>query len=133
MIWGLDTNIVVRFLVKDDEAQAQRVYALFKKIEKNREKAYLSLLVIQETIWVLESAYHYKRDNIIDAIKDFKELSFIKCESEEVIIKFLEDAEKSSCDLSDLLIAHILKSNGCDKAYTFDKKASKHAFFELLG
>lgn len=132
MILGLDTNVVVRFLVKDDEIQAQKVYALFKKIEKNKGKAYLSLLVIQETIWVLESAYDFEKSDILNAIKDFKELSFIICESTETVLQFLEDAETSSYELSDLLIAYSSKTNGCDKVYTFDKKASKHALFELL-
>ena len=132
MIWGLDTNVVVRFFVRDDEKQAQLVYALFKKIEKSREKAYLPLLVILETIWVLESAYRYERNEILNALKDLREMTFMEYESDETVVKFIEEAEISAYDLSDLLIAHAAKSNGCHKVFTFDKKASRHNLFELV-
>ena len=54
---ALDTNVLVRFLVRDDEKQAQIVYARFKQAESAREVLFVSLLVVLETIWVLESAY----------------------------------------------------------------------------
>ncbi len=132
MIWGLDTNVVVRFLVRDDADQAQKVYTLFKKLEKNREKAYLSLLVILETIWVLESAYQYERTEILSALGDLMEIAFIICESDEILTPFFDEAKLSSCDLADLLIAHVAQANQCQKVFTFDKKASRHRFFELL-
>ena len=55
---ALDTNVIIRFLVRDDEKQAKTVYARLKKAEATRERLFIPLLVLLETIWVLDSAYN---------------------------------------------------------------------------
>ena len=65
---ALDTNILVRFLVKDDEKQADAVFSLFKKAEWHREKLFVSLIVLLELIWVLDSLYKVPRDKLLCAI-----------------------------------------------------------------
>jgi len=65
---ALDTNVVVRFLVGDDQAQAQKVYLLFKEAEKYKQEFYISILVVLEVIWVIESVYHIRRDELLASI-----------------------------------------------------------------
>ena len=65
---GVDTNILVRFLVGDDVKQANKVYALFKKVEDEKNELFVPSLVILELIWVLESAYEFDRFDILDSI-----------------------------------------------------------------
>ena len=50
---ALDTNVLVRFLVKDDEQQAKTVYRLFKQAESKAEAFFIPILVVLETVWVL--------------------------------------------------------------------------------
>jgi len=66
---GLDTNVLVRFLVRDDEQQAETIYRIFKQAETNKEALFVPLLVVLETIWVLESVYKIPRQEILDSIK----------------------------------------------------------------
>ena len=54
---ALDTNVLVRFLVKDDEQQAELVRVLFMEAEQRKEPLLVPLLVVLELIWVLESVY----------------------------------------------------------------------------
>ena len=54
---AIDTNILVRFITKDDENQAKLVYQLFKQTEQTEQKLFVPLLVVLEVIWVLQSAY----------------------------------------------------------------------------
>ncbi len=49
---ALDTNVIVRFLVRDDEEQALCVYKRFKQAEKKRESLFIPLTVLLETIWI---------------------------------------------------------------------------------
>ena len=67
---ALDTNILVRFLVKDDENQSESVYRLFKKAESEKDAFFVPLLVILETVWVLKAVYEISRPDILDAIND---------------------------------------------------------------
>jgi len=129
---GVDTNILVRFLVGDDVKQANKVYALFKKIEDEKNELFVPSLVILELIWVLESAYEFDRFDILDSINQLTLMPIFRFENLAIIQNFIFEAEQSTFDLSDLLIAHSANENGCEIVLTFDKKASKYKFFELI-
>jgi predicted nucleic-acid-binding protein len=129
---AVDTNILVRFLVGDDEQQSKKVYKIFKDSENEKLQVYVALLVILELIWVLESAYKIDRDDIINSLDQMILMPIFDFENLEVIQQFIPEAKKSNFDLSDLLIAHSSTQAGCDKVITFDKKASKHSLFKLL-
>ena len=129
---ALDTNVIVRFLVRDDEKQAQIVYALFKQAESAREAFFVPLPVVLETIWVLESAYDKSRKEILESFDELKSMPILEFEEAQVLQDLLSEGRKSNADLSDLLIALAAQSCGCSGGITFDKKASKFPFFRLL-
>ena len=62
---ALDTNVLIRFLVKDDAHQAQIVYRLFKKAEAEKNVFWVSLVVFIEMIGVLDADYHISRKEIL--------------------------------------------------------------------
>jgi predicted nucleic acid-binding protein len=62
---AIDTNIIVRFLVGDDEQQSQKAYHFFKKAESEKNEFFVPLLVILEVVWVLESVYPIERGKIV--------------------------------------------------------------------
>lgn len=128
---GVDTNILIRFLIGDDEQQAKKVYKIFKKIESEKKELFVPLLVILELVWVLESAYEIHRDEILSSISDLLLMPILKFEHQSALQQFILSAQGSRYDLSDLLIAHSAKINGCQTVITFDKKASKFNLFEL--
>jgi predicted nucleic-acid-binding protein len=128
---AIDTNILVRFLVGDDPVQAEKVHAIFKKAESDRKQFYVPLLVVLEMIWVLESVYEIPRTAIVDAIGDLLLMPILKFDQKPAIQGLISSAAGNTCDLSDLLIAHCAKGNGCETVITFDKKAVKSNLFEL--
>ena len=129
---AIDTNVLIRFLVRDDETQAKRVYKRLKKAEQEKEALFVPLLVVQETIWVLESVYKIPRQEILDSIDELLLMPVIQLENPAVIVGFIVSARANNLDLSDLLIAQSALSSGCESIITFDRKASKSEFFELL-
>lgn len=128
---GIDTNILVRFLVGDDEIQAKKVYNIFKKAESSKKELFVPLLVIFELIWVLESVYEIARNEILDCIGDLMLMPILKFEHQSALQNFTRKAGDNSYDLSDLLIAQSARNQGCETVITFDKKASKYDLFEL--
>lgn len=128
---GIDTNILIRFLIGDDVQQAKKVYDLFKNAEAQKNEFFVPLLVLLELIWVLESVYEIPRAALLDSINDLTLMPILKFEQQATVQQFLHTAPKNSHDLSDLLIAHSARDSGCDSVLTFDKKASKYDLFEL--
>ncbi len=128
---AVDTNILIRFLTGDDEGQAKKVYAIFKKAESEKKELFVPVLVILEAIWVLASVYEISRTEILDSIGDLLLMPILKFDQQSALQQFVHFAQGNEYDLSDLLIAHSAKANGCDAVITFDKKASKYNLFEL--
>ncbi len=129
---AIDTNILVRFLTGDDERQAKKVYSIFKKAESEKIELFVPLLVVLEMIWILESVYEAARAEILDAIGDLLLMPIFKFDQQPAIQQFIHSAQGNKYDLSDLLIAHSAKINGCEAVLTFNKKASKFNLFELV-
>ncbi len=129
---AVDTNILVRFLTKDDAQQSSLVYTLFKRAERQGEALFVPIVVVLEMIWVLESAYGITRAGIIASINDLLSMPILTFETQPAMQKFIVSARKNDFDLSDLLLAHSAAHSHCQKVYTFDKKASKFSRFELL-
>jgi predicted nucleic-acid-binding protein len=129
---AIDTNVLVRFLVNDDPAQAGLVHRRFAIAEQHHEVFFVPLLVIMETIWVLESAYDVGRSELLAALGNLLLLPILEFENRTALQNMLTGAAKSATDLSDLLILETARSAGCEALLTFDKKAAKAAGFELV-
>ena len=129
---ALDTNIIIRFLVKDDEKQARMVYSYFKRAEEQREVLFVSLLVVLEVVWVLESAYNMSRTDIINSFSSLRQMPILEFENDIVLEKFILSGEKCATDLSDLLIGFSAQSSDCETVLTFDRKASKSPLFQQI-
>ncbi|MEN8180272.1 MAG: type II toxin-antitoxin system VapC family toxin [Pseudomonadota bacterium] len=129
---ALDTNILVRFLVQDDELQASKVDQLFASAEQRKETLFVPLLVVLELIWVLQSAYAVARKDIILAISALLQMPVLEFEKQPVLREFVGSAEGFRGDLADLLIAHSALASACETVLTCDKKAAGYRYFTLL-
>lgn len=129
---ALDTNLIVRFLVADDLSQAEAVRVIFLQAEQNKDVFFVPVLVLLETIWVLESAYSMQREDIIKALQGLTRMPILAFESSSAVHLFLSLAERNRGDLPDLLIGSCARQAGCDSVLTFDKKAGRTELFELL-
>ena len=129
---ALDTNVLVRFLVKDDERQSKIVYRAFKQAETDHDTFFVPLLVVLETLWVLESVYNIARNDILDSIDEVLLMPILKLEAQATIQRFIFLARENIIDLSDILIACSAKLSGCQSILTFDKEASGSEHFELI-
>ena len=114
---ALDTNIIVRFLTHDDEAQYQRAYALFQC-----PRIFVPTTVLLETEWVLRFAYKYDATEIIRAFRMLLGLANVEAEDPGRIARALTWHE-TGVDFADAL--HLASSQQCDVLYTFDRKFVK--------
>ena len=82
---GVDTKVLVRFLVRDDEAQFEKARKLIKREVAAGRRVFVSQLVLLETEWVLRSRYSLPKNLIIEAISDLLEASDVRFEDEPAI------------------------------------------------
>lgn len=129
---AIDTNILVRFLVRDDAMQAETVKILFERAEKKGDSYFVCTTVILELIWVLKSVYELSDDDIKTAFGKMLQLQVLEFEDRELVAKFVNYDGKHIPDLSDQLIGLNARKRGCNSTLTFDRKASTSDLFELI-
>lgn len=130
---ALDTNILVRFLTKDDSNQAQRVYRLFRQAEESREVFIVPVPVVLELFWVLESAYGIARQEVLDAVDALMQLPVLEFDAQDAVRACIADARRSRGDFSDLLMArYAVSACEADSVLTFDRKAARSEVFVLV-
>jgi predicted nucleic-acid-binding protein len=130
---SLDTNIIIRFLVNDDKKQGKAVRLLFERAESSNETLYITIAVLLEILWVLESVYHYSRVEILNAIESIASMSIIEFEKIDTVQKLISVGRDSRADLDDLLIGLSAKDSGCESTVTIDRSAARSDLFELIG
>lgn len=127
MMNGLDTNVLIRYLVADDEAQATTAK---RYIESG--PCYVNCIVLSEMVWVLESAYDYDKEAIATALERLLSTHEVEVEDADVALAALRDYRRSTAGFTDCLIAHRNTSHGCSETGSFDKRAKGIAGFKIL-
>ncbi len=123
----IDTNIIIRFLIKDVATQFAEAKSFFEKIEKGKVKGVISILVVNETIWVLENYYELKRTIYIPLLLQLLALKniVIKEIKKKVVVEVLEEMMKFSVDFTDL---YLIKTKEEGEIISFDKDLKKKDF-----
>lgn len=67
---GLDTNILVRYIVEDDPQQAALANELIDKQCTTKNPAFINLIVLSELVWVLTRAYSCNRSQISEILQN---------------------------------------------------------------
>lgn len=118
---GLDTNVLVRYLVQDDETQLRAVLAL---LLKKKATFFVPDLVLVEADWVLTSLYRWTVEEVADAFARLLTIQNLSFEDEGRIRSALR-AIRQGADLADELIVDCCRDMGCKSVATFDKGMAK--------
>lgn len=129
---GLDTNVLVRYVVQDEPRQSAAATRLMEKTLSTENPGFVTLVTLCEIAWVLADCYHADRQRIRAVIEGLLGTKQIVVEAPELAWKALRAWHGSAADLSDALIGEIAVAQGAAKVVTFDKAAAKLPMFELL-
>jgi len=125
MTLGIDTNVLVRFLVRDDEAQFDRARKLIRRQANDGQPVRISLLVLLETEWVLRSRYQLHKEEILETFSDLLSSADLLFEDEPSIEEALFIWKDSSAQFADCLIGSRYRTLGCRATATFDVGATR--------
>ncbi len=122
---GIDTNVLVRFLVRDDDIQFEKARRLIKREAAAGRRVFVSQLVLLETEWVLRSRYVVPKNQIIEAISGLLDSTDVQFEDEPAVEQAIFVWKDSAADFADCLIGARNRRLGCRATATFDVKASR--------
>lgn len=129
---GLDTNVVIRFLVQDDPVQSPVATRLISRLTKD-QPGFITAVVLAEISWVLARAYKARREDIARAIEGLLRSAELIVENAEAAYRALGVYMASpSADFADVLIAETASLAGARETVTFDRNAAKEASMRLL-
>jgi predicted nucleic-acid-binding protein len=118
---GIDTNVLVRFLVDDDLAQ-NKIARDFMAERTVEDPAYLS--AIAETVWVLNRRLNYPIPDIVEMLRALLSADGLVIENMEELDALVNGEDEPKGDLADHIIVWSSVRAGC-KVVTFDRKAAK--------
>jgi predicted nucleic-acid-binding protein len=120
---GIDTNVLVRFLVGDDQRQLQRAQKLIDRASSGGEPVLVSQLVLLEAEWVLRSRYALGKSEIMRAFSGLLDSMELTIEDETSVEQALFLWKDSSAEFADCLIATRHHNLGCRATASFDARA----------
>ena len=122
---AIDTNVLLRYLLRDDEAQAERA----RRVIEGGERVLITDVVLAETVWTLAGRrYRATRADLIDLVNNLLQDANLCFEDEEVVWSALQAYRRTEADFADALIvskAEKLAAEGDELSavYTFDDVA----------
>ncbi|MBK7767239.1 MAG: type II toxin-antitoxin system VapC family toxin [Sulfuritalea sp.] len=119
---ALDTNVLVRLVTRDDEAQAQRAKAVFDKHAGEDGGLFVADIVLVELCWTLATSYELARTDIALTVRALLDNASIALESPVAVKSALASFEAGSADFPDCLIVAKAHEAGCSQTLTFDRR-----------
>jgi predicted nucleic-acid-binding protein len=129
---GLDTNILVRYLVQDDIQQANKANHLIENAVTNEEVFWINHIVICELIWVLSKAYDYPKAVLLLVLEKLLLTKQFEIQDKNAVWDAINRYQNSQADFADCLIGSINHAADCSVTLTFDKSAAKLSTFKSL-
>jgi len=129
---GLDTNVVVRYIMQDDAVQSAHASKVLEALGVD-EPGWISLVSVVELVWVLSGAYKLQRAQVLEALEALLGTKELVIERAEMVWKALRACRTAKADFADCLIANCANAAGCQRIMTFDRGAAKFAGMSLIG
>ena len=128
---GLDTNVLVRYIMQDDAKQARRAAALIESLTPERP-GFISVVALVELVWVLESVYTLTRAQIAQALQTLLSIEVWTIERAIAVSSALRGYANGKVDFADRVIERVCASAGCECTMTFDRDAAKAGGMVLI-
>ena len=121
---AVDTNILLRYLLRDDEEQAERARQLFRR----EGQVLITDVVLAETVWTLKGRrYRAGKAELVALVDGLLREPKVRFEEDEVIWQALQAYRETEADFADALIVHkalkMAAAVGLEAVYSFDAAA----------
>jgi len=129
---GLDTNVLVRYIVRDEEKQSAAATRLIEAKCTTDNPGRVSSIVLCELAWVLTRGYGYSRAMVGRVIRRILAVQELQAEKPELAWQAVRLFEQGRADFADFLIGLSNRENKAEVTYTFDTKAVESDLFQIV-
>ena len=129
---GLDTNVLVRYIVRDEPRQTAAATRLIESSCSAESPGIVPLIVLCEVVWVLERAYRYRRTPIAGVVRRILSAEDLQVERSELAWQALGLYEKGKADFADYAIGLSGRNAKAEATYTFDRRTANCPLFKVL-
>lgn len=117
----VDTNVFLRFLIKDVLDQAEAAHRLFQQAGQGSISLVTTSMVVAEVVWTLESFYKETKEDIQPMVLSFLNTPGLEVEGGDLIIRALLWYIDKNIDFIDAYNAAWMENHGITTIYTFDR------------
>lgn len=128
---GLDTNVLVRYIMQDDPKNSPKANKLIESLDGDNP-GYITMVSVIELYWVLTSCYELTGEQVGQALEAILRTKPFLVERADQVMRALRVFGKGKADFADCLIERSASGAGCTQTMTFDVGASKHAGMTLI-
>lgn len=128
---GLDTNVLVRFLVQDNEVESRLAARALAGLTPE-SPGFVTQVTLVELHWVLSRSYGYSRETCLDITQQLVASPSLEFDDAEGVVRALTLAQDGA-DFADALIASAMELFGVTHTVTFDRRAARALGWEQLG
>ncbi len=121
---ALDTNVLLRFLLRDDEEQAEAAARLLRRLTLE-DPGFVSREVLVELVWALEYTYRYSRDQVATVLNELLNVAALQIEWASEVVEAAGGYRLGGADFADRMIAAAARRAGAVPLYTFDREAAR--------
>ena len=129
---AIDTNVLIRYLVRDNPEQVSVADALLEGLTPV-DPGFICREVLLETVWVLERVYRFPRAQIVDVLRGLFATGSLVTEASDDVAKAAFAYGQGSADFADLMILAAAERVGATPLYTFDRRLAREEGAALLG
>ena len=117
----LDTNIFLRFFLKENELVFRRLEKLFSEIILGNIIGVANAMIIAEVVWVLSRSYKWNKEKICDNIEFILITPNIRFKDKAILVNAVNVYKEKNIGFIDAYNYSYMKANGIDEIYSFDR------------
>ena len=129
---ALDTNVLLRYLLGDDQSQSAAARHLIDEVCSPREPAFVHEIVLVEIVWVLRRTRFGARRDIVQTLRKLLDHASFVFSDEAAFAAAIDAYEDGPADFAEYLVAASARTRGAAPTVTFDEDAAKSPAFSLL-
>lgn len=127
---GLDTNVLLRYFVRDDEAAYRAASDLLGDLTTDNP-GFITQVTMAELYWVLSRSYRFDRSSCLAVVQSLVRTETLEFDDGEGVVRALHLAE-AGADFADALIQGAMEQFGAHETVTFDRSAARRLGWRLL-
>ena len=129
---GLDTNVILRYLLQDDPKQTTLANHIVDQVLSDRNPGFISVVTVLEMVWVLRSLLKQTPAEIATHLEHLLAADSFEVQNGQQVFEAAFALKRGTGEFEDALIGALNAWAGCAHTLTFDKRALRMPYFQLI-